>query len=287
MDRNLKLLNVDYKKDKKMLIDTHCHLNMIVKEHFDVPLTHQEILAAQSFIDDAARHAISIIINVGTSLIESINSIHLAKHYQHVHAAVGIHPNDLTENWQYELKQLEHFIQHHQEHRIVAIGECGLDKHYPNYNAQRQQDAFKAQIEMALKYDLALIIHSRNAYDETLHSIEAYKDQITRGIIHCFSEDQDFADTVIAWNFAIGLGGTITYPKNNVLREIAKKVPLANIVLETDAPFLPPQAIRGKQNTPKEIATIARYLADLREDELKTIAETTTNNCRRIFNLVL
>ena len=257
----------------------------MVKNTFDTALSPEEIIHAHTIIQQAEQHDVTTIINVGTSLVESLNCIALARTYAHVWAAVGIHPNDCTSTWRADITELEKLVHNKEEHKIVAIGECGLDRHYPDYNIQRQKDAFKAQIELSLENNLALIVHTRDAADETLRSLEEFKGQIQRGIIHCFSEDQSFADTVIEFGFAIGLGGTITYPKNAALRAIASSVPLDSIVLETDAPFLPPQIIRGKQNSPEQIKTIATYLAELRQTSYEDVAERTTKSALRIFNL--
>lgn len=268
-----------------MLIDTHCHLNMVVKKNFDIALSQQEIHDAKIYIDEARKKNVTTIINVGTSLIESKNCIALAQQYNDVFATIGIHPNDLTADWQQDLSVLKKLLLNKEEHKIVGIGECGMDKHYPDYNLQRQVDGFKAQIELSLEHDIALVVHTRDAADETLRVLEEYKKDIKRGIIHCFSENQSFADTVIDWGYCIGLGGTITYPKNNELRQIAINTPLEYIVLETDAPFLPPQKIRGQVNTPQQIYSIAEYLAELRNVSINTVAEKTTANAQRIFNL--
>ncbi len=267
------------------LIDTHCHINMMVKPTFDVPLEPASLEAAHPIVQEARKHHVGTIINVGTSLVESRNCVQLARHIPTIWASVGIHPNDLTAHWQEDLIEIKKLIEFGPPNKIVAIGECGMDRHYPDYNAQRQKDAFKAQIELALSYDLALIVHSRDAYDETLRGLEEFKGEIKRGIIHCFSEDQQFADTVIDWGFAIGIGGTLTYPKNNALRSIATRVPLHKIVLETDAPFLPPQNIRGQQNHPLYIETIAHYLAQLRSTTFEDVAQQTTATAQAIFKL--
>lgn len=172
-----------------------------------------------------------------------------------------------------------------EENKIVGIGECGMDMHYPDYNLARQRDAFKAQIELALEHNLALVIHSRDAYDETLRILEEYKNNITHAVMHCFSYDQAYADTVTAWNFFLGIGGTVTYPKNNDLRSIVQNINLKHIVLETDAPFLPPQTMRGKQNHPQFIAIIAEYIAQLRGESFDAIANQTTDNALQLFGL--
>ena len=268
-----------------MLIDTHCHINMMVKKEFDVVLTSEQITQAHTVVAQAAQNKVTTIINVGTSLIESKNCITLAQNNPSVFAAIGIHPNDLTNNWSADLKELVSLLKDTKKNKIVGIGECGLDFHYPEYNLQRQKDAFKAHIEITLEHNLGLIVHTRDAPDETLRCLEEFKGQITRGIIHCFSEKQDFARTVIDWGFVIGIGGIITYPKNNYLREIVSSIKLSDFVLETDAPFLPIQSMRGQQNSPQYIFNIAQYIAQLREEPLEKIAGETTANAQRIFNL--
>lgn len=268
-----------------MLIDTHCHINMMVKNTFDVPLDDSCLPLAQTIINDAHHAGITTIINVGTSLVESMNCVLLAQRFNPVYAAIGIHPNDATDVWHNDFDQLRTLVRNKGHNKIVAIGETGLDRHYPEYNLPRQIDAFKAQINLALENNLGLIVHTRDAAHETLAVLEEYATDLSRCVIHCFSEQQDFAHQVTAWGFFIGLGGAITYPKNEYLRNIARTTPLEHIVLETDAPFLPPQIIRGKQNSPAQIRTIAHYLADLRETSLETVASQTTMNAQTLFAL--
>lgn len=268
-----------------MLVDTHCHINMMVKKTFDTILTHEEIKAAGDVVKHAHSKNVNFIINVGTSLIESKNCITLAHEYKPILAVIGIHPNDLTQNWKTDLKELQVLLAHKQDNKIVGIGECGLDFHYPEFKIQQQKDALKAQIELALENDLGLVVHTRDAGDETLRVLEEFKGQITKGIIHCFSEDINFAKTVIEWGFAIGIGGIITYPKNNYLRDIVSTVSLQSIVLETDAPFLPIQSMRGKQNHPHYIFDIAQYIAQLRNETLDEVTNQTSANASRIFDI--
>lgn len=265
-----------------MLVDTHCHINMMMKTTFDTPLENDHLPQAEIIVKQALEQDVSLIINVGTRKVENQNCILLAKTFNSVFATVGIHPND-SDTWQEDFELLKKWTAQKKENKIVGIGECGMDMHYPDYDLHRQRDAFKAQIELALEHDLALVVHSRDAYDETLRILEEYKNNIQRATMHCFSYDQAFAQTVIDWNFVLGIGGTVTYPKNQELRTIVQNSPLKNIVLETDAPFLPPQVIRGKQNHPKEIATIARYIAELRNETVETIAQETTKNALNLF----
>jgi len=266
-----------------MIIDTHCHLNMMVKKSFDTLLTKEECQSAQKIINAAKYAHISTIINVGTSLPESLNCVALAQQYACVYATVGLHPNDCTAAWQADFKEIQKLAVNKEKNNIVGIGECGMDFHYPEYNIQRQKDAFKAQIELALKHDLALIVHTRDAGHETLQVLEEFAHNNLRGTIHCFSEDLAFAETAIAWGFVLGIGGTITYPKNTILRDVVKSVGLKNIILETDAPFLPPQSLRGTENTPANLQLVAHYIAELLETSFENVTQQTTHNAHRIF----
>lgn len=268
-----------------MLVDTHCHLNMLVKEQFDVPLKGTELQEITEILALAKQKNVNKIINVGTSLVESLNCIEIAKNFASVWATVGIHPNDLTNDWQSELKELVKYLKEKENYKIIGIGECGMDFHYEGYNANRQRDGFRAQVELALRYSLPLSIHTRNAPQETLKILEEYiKDGIT-GIIHCFSEDLEFAKIVTTWGFVLGIGGTITYPKNEILRAVVKAASLEQIVLETDAPFLPIQKMRGKKNYPEYIFEIAQYIAELKSCDFEHVAAQSTANVAKIFQI--
>jgi len=268
-----------------MFIDTHCHINMMLKTAFDQLLTPQEIDAAK-IIQERAMHAgVSCIINVGTSMIENQNCISLAQQYDSIFATVGIHPNDATDRWKDDIKHLRVMAKNYATYNIVGIGECGIDRHYKNYNLKRQQDVFKAQIEIALEYHLGLVIHSRDAADETLNILSAYDGEIKQAVMHCFSYDQSIAQEVIARGFFLGIGGTVTYPKNETLRLVVHNSALDHIVLETDAPFLPPQQWRGTQNSPEHIHVIAQFIAELKETTLHDVAQKTTANAQNLFNI--
>lgn len=266
-----------------MLVDTHCHINMMVKKNFDVPLTDSELNDADQIVNDAIAAGVTRIINVGTSYVESANSVRLAQRFNTVHATVGIHPNDCTSDWKNDFEKIKQLVTRKEDNKIVGIGECGIDRHYPDYNLQRQRDAFKAHIELALENELALVIHSRDAYDETLRELEEFKKDIKRGVMHCFSYDQNFADYVTQMGLMIGIDAPITYPKNNELRAIVQKINLTHIVLETDAPFLPPQKLRGHQNHPKYLVTVAEFIAEIRQQSLETISQQTTKNALELF----
>lgn len=268
-----------------MLIDTHCHINMMIKKDFDILLSDENLQIARTIIEQSYDNDVKILLNVGTSLIESINSVKLSKKFDNVYSSIGIHPNDLNDNFKEELNKLSKLLIDKENNKIVAIGECGLDFHYPNYNLSRQIEAFKIQIDLALSNNMPLIVHSRDAYQETLEILSKFYSNSHKavGTIHCFSYDLSFAKEAIALGFKIGIDAPITYPKNNGLRDVTKSINLTNILLETDAPFLPPQIIRGKQNHPLYIKTIANFIANLIGISYEEVAKQTTDNAQKIF----
>jgi TatD DNase family protein len=273
-----------------MLIDTHCHINIMLRGYKTksayTNITPEENQQINSIIQQAYDNDTNRIINVGTNLIESVTCIEIAKLYKNCYAIVGIHPNDLTENWKQEFEEIRSLVKNRQENKIIGIGECGIDMHYEGYNLARQQDAFKAHIELALEHNLALSIHSRDAAEETFKIIDEYtKESNFKGIMHCYAYDQGYATQAIDFKLVLGIGGTLTYPKNEILRSIVQSVQLNDIVLETDAPFLPPQIMRGQQNNPANIKIVAEYIAQLRQTSYENIADTTTATVERLFNL--
>lgn len=273
-----------------MLIDTHCHINIMLRGYKTksayTNITPEENQQINSIVQQAYNNDTNRIINVGTDLIESVTCIEIAKLYKNCYAIVGIHPNDLTENWKNEFEQIRSLVKNSHENKIIGIGECGIDMHYEGYNLARQQDGFKAHIELALEHNLTLSIHSRDAAEETFKIIDEYtKESNFKGIMHCYAYDQGYATQAIDFKLVLGVGGTLTYPKNEILRSIIQSVQLKDIVLETDAPFLPPQIMRGQQNSPANIKIVAEYIAQLRQTSYENVAHTTTATVERLFNL--
>lgn len=265
-----------------MLIDTHAHINLLVTD-FDTPITSDSFSEINKILEISHKSNVTNIINVGTNLIESKNSIILANNFSSVFAAIGIHPTDWHADFKKDLAEFKTLLKDHE--KIVAIGECGLDLYHQNISLEKQIALFHAQIEIALCYKKPLIIHSRDAYEQTLKILEEYHKEPLKGVIHCFSYDYDFACTVTDWNFVLGIGGTITYPKNHELRTAVKKINESSLVLETDTPFLPIQSMRGKKNHPQYILNIAQYIAELKEIELQNVATQTTKAAKKLFNI--
>jgi TatD DNase family protein len=268
-----------------MFIDTHCHLNiMLLSKERDHLMSEAELEACRPYVDAARVVGVNYIINAGTTKIESENSILLAAHFDAVYATIGIHPCDTAVQWQQNLDMLIPYLEEKELHKIVAIGETGLDFYHKPFNVEEQKKAFRAHIELAIEYDLPVVIHIRESADEALKVLEAYKNRV-RGVIHCFTQQKYIAEKVFEWGFYVGINAPITYPKNQAFRDLVATLPLERILLETDAPFLPPQQLRGKQNSSATIPIFAKVLAELQNCSLEKVAEITTKNAQTLFKL--
>lgn len=267
-----------------MFIDTHCHLNMMVEKKVDEALQQHHIDQIGSIISQA--HAVGVykIVNVGTSLAETHNSIMIAQHFPSVFASAGIHPCDTHELWRKDFKDIEKLVAYKERYNIVAIGETGLDYYHQPYNKQRQKDAFKAHIELALAHDLPLVVHVREAADDVLEILSEYAPD-AHGVNHCFCHEKYVADQFISWGWFLGIDGPITYKKNEAFRRLVATLPLEHLILETDAPFLPPQHYRGKKNSPSYIPLFAQTIADLHEISLEELGRITSHNAQQLFAL--
>ncbi len=275
-----------------MFIDTHCHLNLMTGEPYKFlsrELNSEDLLIIAGHIADAHAASVHKMINVGTSILESWQSLAIAHAYESVFATIGIHPTDCAafdgsaSNARRELLKMVEADK--PRRKLVGVGEIGLDFYHKPYDQHRQQDFLVMQIELALEHNLPIVFHVRDAGDEFLRAIEPFVPNKIRGVIHCFQQDQAFADQVIAWNLYVGCDAPITYPKNKALCEVFKNIPLERIILETDAPFLPPQHLRGKQNRPALVPLIAQALADLKSCSIEDIADHTTRNAQSLFGI--
>ena len=271
-----------------MFIDTHCHLNIFAQREQGEPLTAAHFPMIDAAVQAAGAVGVTTIINVGTSIIESHESIILAQRYSGVYATIGVHPTDcnhLPDNVRDVIQELKLMLGARELNKIIGIGETGLDFYHKPYQQQRQVHYFKAQIELALEHDLPLVIHVREAGDELLRVIEEFIPNGLRGVIHCFQQNLDFAQQVVSWGLMIGIDAPIDYPKNDSLRDVLRQVPLEHMILETDAPFLPPQRLRGKPNSPAYIPIIAAELARIKGVDLAVVEQQTTLNAKRLFRL--
>lgn len=215
--------------------------------------------------------------------IDSIAKIdNMVKRYPgHCFAMAGLHPCDVKEDYELVLDEIcESMV----DRQIYAIGEIGIDLHWDKTTLEIQQIAFSEQIKWAKDLDLPIVIHCREAFDEIFEILEKEKDDKLRGILHCFTGNLEQARKAIDLGFYLGIGGVVTYKKAG-LDEVLKDIPLANLVLETDSPYLAPVPFRGKPNESSYLVHIAEKLADIYHTNIEEIAEVTTANSRSIFNI--
>ncbi|MFA5005809.1 MAG: TatD family hydrolase [Candidatus Omnitrophota bacterium] len=252
-----------------MLIDTHCHLDF---PQFDPD--------RDKVIERAIARGVGRLINVGADLRSSAASIELAGKYAAVFAAVGVHPHEADAFTKETFLEIAALAKHK---KVVAIGEIGLDFYRNLSKADSQERVFKELIALAKDLNLPVIVHSRQADKRTL---EILKEMMPlRAVIHCFSGDKDFLDECLKLGFLVSFTCNITYAKAEDLRQVAITVPLEKIMLETDAPYLPPQEERGKRNEPVNVKAVAFELAKLKGIEFGKVEEATSSNAFNFFKL--
>lgn len=256
-----------------MLVDSHCHLDRL-----DLSSYQDELSGA---VASAQAAGIERILCVAIDLKNIPGVLDIAEQYPGVHASVGVHPLERSDE-ELTARQLVTLAEHP---KVVAIGETGLDYYYGKDFIELQQRNFLVHLEAAKLCGKPLIIHSRDAKQDTLNFIAQHADREIGGVMHCFTEDWDMAKQAIDLNFHISFSGIVTFKNATELKEVAKKVPLDRLLIETDAPYLTPVPHRGKPNEPKYVAQVADYIAQLRGISLPELAEATTRNYIRLFNL--
>jgi TatD DNase family protein len=253
------------------LIDTHCHVYL---KHFDADL--------DEVIQSAKRQGVQQILmpNVDEETVDRLH--HLADTYPgYCIPMMGLHPCDVEEDWQEELDRLLAWFD---KRKYIAVGEIGLDLYWDKTTLDRQVLALKRQIEFAIERDLPVVLHTRDSTDKTLDVLAEYKGTNLRGVLHCFSGSMEQATRAIKLNMMLGIGGVLTF-KNAGIAEVVKHIDLEHIILETDAPYLPPVPHRGKRNEPGYVYHVAAFLAELRGQGLAEIGRVTTENAKRLFGL--
>ncbi len=252
-----------------MFIDSHCHLNLLANEEGGLDAVIAQ--AQESQVD----HILCISIDK-----ESCKEVlAIAETYPNITASVGIHPNvDQQEN--FSVDELVSLAQHE---KVIAIGETGLDYFRSEGDLEWQRDRFRVHIEAAKHLKKPLIIHTREARDDTMSILEQEDAQLAGGIIHCFTENWETAKRALDIGFYISLSGIVTFKNALELQEVAKKLPLDRILIETDAPYLAPMPHRGKTNKPAYVKHVAEFVAQLRDDTVENIAQQTSANFNRLF----
>ncbi|MBM3894448.1 TatD family deoxyribonuclease [Candidatus Dependentiae bacterium] len=271
-------------------IDTHCHLDVVLRMNFDDLLTQREIAQISETVLQMQRLGISDFVSVGTNLVVSKNSVSLAHAIPGVWATIGLHPTDVHDDWRSDVNEFKKMLAADDRRKIVAVGEIGIDLFRDASLLSKQQDLLKAQIELALEYNRSIVFHIRDhigvdrSAQHTLEIIDLYGKQI-RGVIHCFQQSLDMAQEFVNRGFYLGIDAPIDYPKNEWLRDVVRKIPLRSLVLETDAPFLPPQKLRGQKNTSLAIPYIAEQIALLKNCSIEEVARVTTENAISLFGI--
>ena len=246
------------------MIDTHAH---ILSEFYD---------DIDELIEELKNKDIIKVINCADSIETSKEVLNIYNKYEgYLLPAVGIHPENIDNS---NLKTIENIIK---EHKVFAIGEIGLDYHYNDENKDEQKEYFIKQLDLALKYDLPVIIHIREAMQECFDILKTRKN---KGIIHCFSGSVEMAREYIKLGYKLGIGGVLTF-KNSKLYEVIEKIDLKDIVLETDSPFLSPEPFRGKKNKPCNVLYVAKRIAEIKNIPLEEVINTTTATAKQIFDI--
>jgi TatD DNase family protein len=252
-----------------MLIDTHAHLDF---PEFDADRIE--------VVERARASGVDRIINIGSSLKGSRNSVELAREYDCIFATVGIHPHDadgFTDEQYGIISKLA------REKKVVAIGEIGLDMFKNFSKADNQRPMFIRLLGLAKELDLPVVIHSRQAETETLEFLK--NAMPIRGVVHCFSGDDSFMQACLDMGFYISFTCNITYKKADGLRALVKKIPLDRLFLETDAPYLSPEGFRGKRNEPYQVKLLAEEIARIRECSLEEVGKATSESAIKFFKL--
>lgn len=257
-----------------MIIDTHAHLyDKAFAEDFDV------------ILDNLKAKGVGAVLmpNIDCDSIKRMHQI--SEEHPHILPMMGLHPCYVKENFKEELEQIKGHV-FRSPNRYCAIGEIGIDLYWDQSYLESQKTAFESQIKWAIELNKPIAIHVRDAFDETFDVLSKFKNQNITGVFHCFTGTAAQCDYILTnfEGFSFGIGGVVTY-KNSGLKEVVGRIPIHKIVLETDAPYLPPVPFRGKRNEPSFIPYIIDHLVDCYSLDEEEIKETTTINARKLFKL--
>lgn len=253
-----------------MLIDTHCHIH---QDEFSEEL--EDILA------NAAEAEVERIFCVGVDEVDSGRALAVARAYENVYAIIGLHPQEADRGYE-ALEEIQRLVELDPDN-VVGIGECGLDYYREGYDKDAQERALRFQIELALEHDLPLSFHVRDAFDDFFAILDDYDG--VRGIVHCFTAGVREMEEAVSRGLSIALNGIMTFSKDEDQLEAARQVPLDNLVLETDAPYLSPVPKRGQRNEPANVALTAEFLAELRDESFEELSSSTSANAQMIFRI--
>jgi TatD DNase family protein len=256
------------------LIDSHAHI--------DFPQFAED---REAMLERARAAGVTTLLAIGTGPgPEKLDSaIPFAEEHDWIYATVGIHPHEAKQVTAFHLEELAKLAKHP---KVIAWGEIGLDYFYDHSPKDVQAQVFREQMELAAAAKLPIVIHCRDAWNDCLKMLEEFwRPTGIGGILHCFTSTLEVAKRGVDMGFMISFAGNSTYPKTQNIRDVAKELPLSNILIETDAPYLAPQAYRGKRNEPAYVAEVARTLGSVRNLAPDEVGEATAENFRRFFGL--
>lgn len=252
-------------------IDTHTHLFL---PEFDID--------RNQVIDNAIQNNVDTMLLPNVDIQTIIGLLELCRQYpENCFPMIGLHPTSVKNDYKRDLKEIENLIT---KEKFIAIGEIGIDLYWDKTYLFQQQEAFIYQINLAKENKLPIVIHARDSFNEIFAIIKEQIDTNLSGVFHAFTGDLNQAKQIIDWGFKIGIGGIVTF-KNSGLDKIVEQIDLNHIVLETDSPYLPPVPYRGKRNESAYIIKVAEKIAELKNCSIEEVAEITTHNAKKLFNL--
>lgn len=255
---------------KIQIFDSHAHYD---DEAFDID--------RQEIIEEIRKNNVIGVLNCGASFIGAQKSVELSRKYPFIYAAVGVHPEHAKEFTSNTLESLREMAK---EPKVLAIGEIGLDYYYEgNPEPEIQKEVFRKQMELARELRLPVVIHDRDAHEDTLEILKEFKGVI--GTIHCFSGSVEFAKECLKLGYYIGFTGVVTFKNAKKIVEVAKIVPMDRMLVETDCPYMAPVPYRGKRNKSDYIEYIIDILSQIRDISKEEISNNTINNCKRLLNI--
>ncbi len=255
-----------------MLFDSHCHVD---DDRYDEDRTE--------LIEGLTKKGISLIMEIGADMGSSRRAAVLAKKYPFIYAAVGVHPSDTREMTEKDIEELAALAS---EPKVKAIGEIGLDYHYPDTHKPSQKKWFERQMELTMDLGMPFIIHDRESHADCLEILKKFDIKRVGGVMHCFSGSVEMAKEVISMGMVISLGGPVTFKNARHAVEVAKEIPLDRILIETDSPYLAPEPLRGQRNSPEYVRYVAEKIAEIKNESFETVAQVTKQNAMKLFNIL-
>lgn len=235
-------------------------------------------------IEEIHKSGVTKIVSAGYSLKGSIENLELTKKYHYIYTTLGISPNDIEENWRESIDKIDNLLKKEiSNKKILAVGEIGLDYHYNN-DRDIQKEVFKYQINLANKYKLPIVIHTRDAVMDTIEMLK--KNKVNKaGIFHCCPHNRELVKEALKLGYYISFGGTVTFKNSKNAKEIVQMVPTDRFVTETDCPYLAPEPVRGTRNDSRNIKYVVKKIAEFKELSEEEIAKSAYENAKRIYEI--